>query len=54
MFIRAKKFGNREYYYLVEGYREGSKVKQRVIKYLGKTKPSPEEVKRIIVEIKGR
>ncbi len=39
-FIRAKKFSNgRVYYYLVESYRDQGKVKQRVIKYLGKEDP---------------
>lgn len=53
MFIRVKKFDKREYYYLVEGYREGGKVKQRVIKYLGKEKPTPGELEEIIKGIKG-
>ncbi|MBA7519044.1 hypothetical protein ES705_11118 [subsurface metagenome] len=37
-FIRSKKFSNgRIYYYLVESYRDDhGKVKQRVLKYLGK------------------
>jgi len=34
-FIRAKRFGNKVYYYLVENKREGKKVKQKVLKYLG-------------------
>jgi len=40
-FIRSKKFSNgRVYYYQVESYRDGEgKVKQRVIKYLGKQDP---------------
>lgn len=36
-FIRAKKKGKKVYYYLVENYREGNKVKQKVLKYLGTT-----------------
>lgn len=52
-FIRKKKFGNREYYYLVEAKREGKKVRQKVLRYLGAEKPSPDEVDRIIKEIKG-
>ncbi len=36
-YIRAKKSGNRTYYYEVEGYRDNrGKVRQRVIRYLGK------------------
>jgi hypothetical protein len=37
-FVRAQKRVNRVYYYLVETHREGKKVRQRVLKYLG-TKP---------------
>jgi len=37
-FIRAKKRGDKTYYYLVEGKREGKKVKQKVIQYLGTSK----------------
>jgi hypothetical protein len=53
-FVRAIKRGVRTYYYLVENKREGKKVRQKNLRYLGTVKPSPEEVKRIIVEIKGR
>lgn len=35
MFIRANKRKNRVYYYIVESIRKGSKVKQKVILYLG-------------------
>ena len=48
MFIRADKQGKRTYYYLVEAIREGSKVRQKRIKYLGKVKPSPGELEAII------
>jgi hypothetical protein len=51
MFIRVKKFGNREYYYLVQGVREGKRVRQKVIRYLGKEKPSPEELQQILKEV---
>ena len=36
MYIRANKRGNRTYYYIVESIRKGSKIKQKVILYLGK------------------
>ena len=52
MFIRAKKQGNQTYYYLVKNKREGKRVIQKVIKYLGKEKPSPEALQRIISEVK--
>jgi hypothetical protein len=39
-FIRAKKHGTREYYYLVESYWiPGKGPHQRVLKYLGKENP---------------
>lgn len=34
-FIREKIIKGHSYRYLVEGYREGGKVKQRTLKYLG-------------------
>ncbi len=43
-FIRVKRHGNREYYYLVEGKREGKKVRQKVIKYLGTKPPTKEQI----------
>ena len=36
MYIRRKVIKGHPYYYLVEGRRHGKKVKQRVIRYLGK------------------
>ncbi len=38
-FIRVKYINGRPYYYLVRSVREGNKVKQKVIKYLGNRKP---------------
>ena len=49
-FVRVKRFGNREYYYLVEGKREGKKVRQKVIKYLGKNPSTTKEQIETIVE----
>ena len=43
-FIRVKRHGNREYYYLVEGKRDGNKVRQKVIKYLGTELPTKERL----------
>jgi len=43
-FIRVKRRGTREYYYLVEGKREGKKVRQKVIKYLGTEAPTKEQI----------
>ena len=35
MFLRLKKVGSRRYAYLVDGIREGKRVKQRTLCYLG-------------------
>jgi hypothetical protein len=41
-FVRKKTIKGRNYYYLVKSVREGSKVRQKVIKYLGSRKPRKE------------
>jgi hypothetical protein len=38
-FVRIKKHGDREYYYLVESFRDNGKVRQRVLEYLGTHPP---------------
>ncbi|MBA7558568.1 hypothetical protein ES708_00172 [subsurface metagenome] len=43
-FVRTKRKGNRIYYYLVENKREGKKVRQKVIKYLGTEAPTNEQI----------
>lgn len=43
-FIRTKRQGNRIYYYLVENKREGKKVRQKVIKYIGAEMPTKEQI----------
>ncbi len=43
-FVRTKRKGNRTYYYLVESKREGNKVRQKVIKYLGAETPTKEQI----------
>jgi hypothetical protein len=43
-FIRTKRQGNRIYYYLVESKRDGKKVRQKVIKYLGTEPPTKEQI----------
>jgi len=47
-FVRVKRQGNRSYYYLVESRREGPKVRQKVIKYLGATPPTKEELEAML------
>jgi len=44
VFVRGKHQGNRTYYYLVENHRDGKKVKQKVIKYLGTEMPTQEQL----------
>jgi len=43
-FVRTKRKGDRIYYYLVESKRDGKKVRQKVIKYLGTEPPTKEQV----------
>ena len=37
-FLRVKKINNNYYYYLVKSVRINGKVKQKVVKYIGKSK----------------
>lgn len=37
-FLRAKKINNNYYYYLVKSERINGKVRQKVVKYIGKSK----------------
>jgi hypothetical protein len=48
MFIRVKKIRGREYYYLVENKRHGDRVKQKVLKYLGTTRPTAQVIADIL------
>lgn len=41
-------------YWLVESHRDGPKVVQKKLKYLGRTAPTPEELARLKEEFKGR
>ena len=34
-FLRTKKIKNKNYYYIVEAFREAGKIKQKVIMYVG-------------------
>jgi hypothetical protein len=38
VFLRVKKINNNYYYYLVKSVRINGKVRQKVIKYIGKSK----------------
>jgi len=51
-YVRTKRRGQKLYYYLVESKREGDKVRQRIICYLGTKPPTEEELKNILKEVK--
>jgi hypothetical protein len=53
-FVRTLKRGKRIYYYLVEGIREGAKVRQKHLRYMGTVKPSPEAVQKALGEIRAK
>jgi hypothetical protein len=53
-FVRVQKRGNRVYYYFVQTHREGKKVRQNVLKYLGTAPPGPDELERLKEEFKDR
>lgn len=42
MFIRAKTIKDHDYYYLCQNVWEDGKCHQRVVRYLGRVKPSPQ------------
>ncbi len=56
-YLKAKKYqtetGIVTRYFLYESYWSGRKIKQKELRYLGKVKPTDEEVRRIIAEING-
>ena len=53
MFVRLKKTGNYQYLQIVQTYREGKKVKQRVISTLGRLEELQEkgEIESIITSL---
>ena len=50
-YVRAKHRGQKVYYYLVESKREGKKVRQRIIRYIGTKPPTEEEVENMLKEV---
>ncbi len=50
-YVRVKRRGQKVYYYLVESKREGTKVRQRIIRYLGTKPPTEEELENILKEV---
>jgi hypothetical protein len=53
-YVRVQKRGKRSYFYLVRSERNGDRVRQKVIRYLGTTRPSQDQVDRIITEIMAK
>ncbi len=51
-YIREDRRKGRIYYWLVESHREGKKVVQKRLKYLGAKPPTPEELARLNEEFK--
>ncbi len=54
VYIRAKVVRGGIYYYLVRSVRDEGKVRQIVLKYLGKEKPGVEELNKIVVGLKKK
>jgi hypothetical protein len=46
-YLKKQQRGERSYYYLVKSERDGNKVRQKVLRYLGTSKPSEDELKNI-------
>jgi hypothetical protein len=53
-YIRVQKRGKRRYYYLVKSEREGNKVRQKVLQYLGTSRPSKEDLDTIMDGIRNK
>ena len=47
VYVRSKKIKGQTYYYLVKSVREGERVRQISLEYLGAKKPSMEKVRRL-------
>jgi len=46
-YVRSKNINGRIYYYLVKSVRDGDKVRQINLAYLGAEKPTEEEIRKI-------
>ncbi len=47
VYVRGKKIKGQTYYYLVKSVREGERVRQVSLEYLGAEKPAAEKVRRL-------
>ena len=45
VFLRTKKIKNKNYYYIVEAFRENGKIKQKVLMYVGTVEKMLEKLK---------
>ena len=45
VFLRTKKIKNKNYYYIVEAFRESGKIKQKVLMYIGTVENMLKKVK---------
>jgi hypothetical protein len=48
MFIRIKKVKNKDYFYLVKNEWQDGTCRQKVIKYLGRERPTPQVLAEIL------
>jgi len=53
-YVRRKRLKGRDYYYLVESYRQDGKVKTRHLKYLGTTPHVPPQYQHLLESHRGR
>ena len=47
VYVRAKKIKGQTYYYLVKSVREGERVRQVSLEYLGADRPNAQKVRRL-------
>jgi hypothetical protein len=53
-YVRRKRLKGHDYYYLVESYRQGGKVKTRTLKYLGTTPEVPAKFQYLLEATRAR
>ena len=53
-YVRRKRLKGHDYYYLVESYRQGGKVRTRTLKYLGTTPHVPAKYQYLLESRRGR
>ena len=53
-YVRRKRLKGHDYYYLVESYRQGGKVKTRTLKYLGTSPEVPANFQHLLEATRAR